>query len=390
MPNIGLSQYRNASERSIDNPWTIASVVVGSAIALLALYLGPFLVGEYIAALDVSDSRAGLIMSAEMIGFTLGSAILFFFLAKSWRRIVISALLLMILGNVISMLVDELLAFVISRFVAGLGAGILMTMTIQVIALMRSPDRIYGLWTVVQLAFGAAGMIIFPVVIASHGIKAVFLIWAILAAILFVSVQFYPHGRRSGGPRNTGSTTVNTFVLGLLCLGGVFVYYCGQAGVWVYMERVGASWKLSPEMVRNTLFISLIAGMLGSGLAVLLDSRFGRSIPLSVSLIISGISIFLMIQLSGASFFVLAACLFNFGWYLFLPYVSAVIASIDDSGRLLTGLAVTFPAGLAAGPAIAALLLNHYDSLTPVLFFGLISVPIGLALILPASRLRSI
>ena len=79
MPNIGLSQYRNASERSIDNPWTIASVVVGSAIALLALYLGPFLVGEYIAALDVSDSRAGLIMSAEMIGFTLGSAILFFF-----------------------------------------------------------------------------------------------------------------------------------------------------------------------------------------------------------------------------------------------------------------------------------------------------------------------
>ncbi len=390
MSIVGVTQYRNASNHSIDNLWTIASVVIGSGIALLALYLGPLLVGEYIAALDVSDSRAGLIMSAEMSGFTLGAALLFVFLAKNWRGIVITALLLMILGNAISLLVNGLSAFVISRFIAGLGAGILMTMTIEVIALMRNPDRIYGLWTIGQLALGATGMIIFPAIIASQGIKTVFLIWAILAMILFASVQFYPHGRDSVSSPNTENKTAHRSILGLLCLGGLFVYYCGQAGVWVYMERVGTSWNLSPQMVADTLFLSLIAGIVGSGLAILVGNRFGRSIPLSVSMILSAISILLIIQFSGANMFVLATCLFNFGWYLFLPYISAVIAAIDNTGKLLVGLSLTFPAGLAAGPAIASLLIGDAGNLTPGLIFGLISVPFGLILILPASRVRSI
>lgn len=384
-----LTQYRDASNSNVDNPWTIGSVVVGSGIALLALYLGPLIVGEYIAVLDVSESKAGLIMSAEMSGFTLGAALLFVSLAINWRGIVITALLLMILGNVTCLLFDELSAFVIFRFIAGLGAGILMTMTIQVIALTCNPDRIYGLWTVGQLTFGAMGIIIFPEIIASQGIKSIFLIWAILAMILFASVQFYPRGRDSGSRPNSEHPTDHRVILGLLCLVGLFIYYSGQAGVWVYMERVGISWNLSPQMVAKTLFLSLLAGVGGSGLAILVGNRVGRSIPLVVSMIISAISILLVIQFSGANLFVLAACLFNFGWYLFLPYISAVVAAIDNTGKLLTGLSVTFPAGLAAGPAIAALLIGDTGTLTPGLIFGLISIPLGLVLILPGSRVRS-
>ena len=71
------TDQQNTADFNVDNPWTIASVVVGSGIALLALLTGPLLVSEYIVELAVSESRAGMIMSVEMAGFTLGSAILF-------------------------------------------------------------------------------------------------------------------------------------------------------------------------------------------------------------------------------------------------------------------------------------------------------------------------
>ena len=379
-------QLQGSQQPGVDNAGTIFSVVVGSGIALLALLLGPLLVGEYIAELGVSESRAGMILSTELSAFALGAAILFAVLGQNWRRIVTIAFSLMVVGNALFLFVDSLSAIIVARFIAGLGSGMLMTMTIQVIALMRDPDRIYGLWTVGQLVLGALGMIAFPAVIASGGIKAVFLIWALLAVLLFVTIQFYPLGRDSDIKPNSQHAAARRFVLGLLCLFGLFIYYSGQTGVWVYLERVGESWGIGPELVANTLFASLIAGIAGSALAILLGNKLGRTVPITVSLLISAAGISLLIQSGGSTLFTVAACLFNFGWYLFLPYISAVIADTDDSGKLLTGLSVTFPASLAAGPAVAALLIDRTGTLLPCLIFGLLSIPLGWVFILPASR----
>ena len=291
MSGISAVQHRDTHGFDVDNVGTIISVVGGSGIALLALYMGPILVGEYISKLAVTESRAGLIMSMEMTGFTLGAAVLFAIAGINWRRIITTALLLMIVGNVLLLFVDSLSLFVLCRFIAGFGAGIVMTMTIQVIALMRDPDRVYGLWTIGQLSFGALGMIIFPSVIANSGINVVFLIWALLATILFATVRFYPQGRGGGISSNSQSVMTRRFALGLLCLLGLFVYYGGQAGVWVYLERVGISWNLDRTLVGYTLFISLIAGIAGAGVAILLGNRVGRAVPLSASMVISAVSI---------------------------------------------------------------------------------------------------
>ena len=382
-------QQRGSTQSGVDNVWTISSVVVGSGVALLALLLGPLLVGQYIEELGVSEAHAGIILSTELSAFALGAAALFAVLGQNWRRIVTIALLLMAIGNALFLFVESVPAVVVARFIAGFGAGMLMTMTMQVIALMRDPDRIYGLWTVVQLLLGAAAMIAFPAVIAYGGIKAVFLIWALMGVLLFATIQFYPPGRDQNIKPERQKAAARRFVLGLLCLFGLFVYYSGQTGVWVYLERLGDSWGISQEMVAYTLFASLIAGIAGSGLAILLGKKLGRTVPIKASLLFSAAGISLLIQSGGATLFTVAACLFNFGWYLFLPYITAVIAAADDSGKLLTGLAVTFPASLAAGPALAAMLIDRSGTLLPGLIFGLLSIPFGWVFILPATRAKS-
>jgi predicted MFS family arabinose efflux permease len=386
--DVGAKELQRTLKFGVDNAWTISSVVLGSGIALLALLLGPLLIGEYIRELGVTEARAGMILSMELSGFTLGSAILFVIQNKNWRIITASALVFMVAGNVLSLFLDSLSTFMLARFIAGLGAGMVMTMTIQVIALMQNTDRVYGMWTIGQLVLGALGMMIFPAVTAYGGIKAVFLIWALLAATLFATIRFYPPGRDSQSSPGSQHEAGRRLIVGLACLAGLFVYYSGQTGVWVYLERLGASWNIEPKTVGHILFISLLAGIAGSGVAILLANRIGRTIPIAASMIFSAASIVLLIRPGGALLFTLAAGLFNFGWYLFLPYISAVVAATDNNGRLLTGLAVTFPASLAVGPAFAAMLIGNTGSLVPALIFGLVSVPIGLVFILPAARFR--
>jgi predicted MFS family arabinose efflux permease len=375
-------------EFQVDNIGTAISVVIASGIALLALFLGPVLVGAYIDKLGVSESRAGLILSSELTGFTLGSALLFFIDKINWRKILIVALVLMIFGNVLLTINNDLSLFVISRTVAGFGSGIVMTLTIHVISMMRNPDRVYGLWTIGQLSLGALGMLLFPWVIENHGINSVFVIWAVLAGLLFAAVHYFPTGRKNNDTHHSLKIS-RRFVLGVICLLGLFIYYGGQTGVWAYAERLGLSWGIERDVVNNTLFISLLAGIAGAAVAVFLGDRAGRAIPLSCSMIISAIAILMFMALHGDTVYLYTVCLFNVGWYLFLPYLSSIIAANDEDGRLLTGLAVIFPASLAAGPAIAALLIGEGESLLPCLIYGFVSVPLGLVFILPAATNRA-
>ena len=380
------SMTENPQQVDVNSTATVVSVVLGSAVALLALYLGPVLIGEYIRALGVSDARAGMLLSTELFGFTLGAASLFVLPALSWRKVVAIALALMVAGNMMLLVVTQFHLFTACRFVAGLGSGLLMTMTIQVIALMNEPDRIYGLWTTGQLSLGALGMVIFPRLVELGGINAVFVTWAILALLLGASIRFYPSSRGEGGHENKPGTAAGNVVLGVFCLLGLFVYYSGQAGVWAYLERIGASWDIDLPLVFDALFYSLISGIGGAAIAIFLGARLGHTIPITISLVISAIAIAMLITLQGVVLFTVAACLFNFAWYLFLPYISGTVAGIDQSGRLLTGLSVIFPGSLAVGPAVGALFISNDGSVMPALLIGLFSVPVGLFLILPATR----
>lgn len=382
---------------NVNNNYTVASVVICSAVAILGLLIGPLLIGEYVSVLDISSAQAGFILSAEMFGLTLGSLIIITILNKNWQSIVKISLSLMILGNFLSLYVYEPYIFILCRFVTGFGAGMLMTMTIQVIGLMRFPDKIYALWTAVQLFVGALAMMFFSTIVKYGGLDAIFVIWSVLTASLYVSIKFYPSSREvcllidshdKAYEKSKKQWSKKSYQLGILSLIGLFIYYSGQTGVWVYLERIGTSWDISPEQVANVLFFSLIIGILASVIVMLLGDKFGRTLPITFSMIIAALSIIILMQESNIYLFTFATCLFNFAWYFFLPYICSVISTLDNDGRLLTGLSVTFPAALAAGPAIVAILIGHGGVLLPCMLFGLFATILGYFLMLPSTRIK--
>ena len=382
-----LAKGQTLSE--VTPPAVVWAVVLGAAFAILPLMVGPLLVGEYARALGLTEAESGALLSLEMLGLTLGALMLIFALRFDWRRLLYLAICLLIAGNALAALAASFEMLTLTRFMAGLGSGILMTLTIQVIALMRSPDSIYGVWSVGQIAMGVLWIVLLPRLLPSIGLAGIFLLWAFCGLMLVFTVAHYPQGRSKEPSPQIPTVPPTGQRVGWLCLAGLVVYYAGQAGVWAFFEALGTHVGLPLEIVQNGLLLSLVAAAAGSAVAIVMGDSKGRMLPLVCSMTLSAVAIGFLQFMSDGEWFFLAACLFNFAWYFFLPYISATVAAIDDSGQFLTLLAVAFPLSLAAGPAFASFLLGWSDSLSNVLIFGLCSVPIGISLILPAARTAS-
>ena len=350
------------------------------------LLFGPLVIGAYVDTEGLTETQAGYLFSLEMAGYALSSALVFAVITRlNWRHILLAGVFLAVSANITSIYLHDYTGLAGFRFMAGLGAGLLMNITMVSIALTLNIDRNYGFWAVLQLTVGAAGLYLLPGFMPAYGLAAPFLTITVLALLVLPLVKRFPeHGRTAGATPGK----YNNLFLGLTGLLGIFIYYSGQAAVWAYIERVGIAAGIGPGSVGSVLSASLVAAILGAALATCLGDRLGRRLPVAASMICSAAGISFLWGLQSVYPYIIAACLFNAAWYFCLPYLSAIIANIDTDGRLVIGLAVVFPSALAAGPALATWALAG-AGYGPVLWIGMLSLPVGLIIMWKAAAQNS-
>ena len=135
-----------------------------------------------------------------MAGYALSSALVFAIVTRvNWRHILLAGVFITVLGNITSMYLHGYAELAGFRFLAGIGAGLLMNVTIVSIGLTTNFDRNYGFWAVTQLIVGAAGLYLLPGRISVYGLAAPFLAVAILALLVLPLANSFPeHGRDAG------------------------------------------------------------------------------------------------------------------------------------------------------------------------------------------------
>jgi predicted MFS family arabinose efflux permease len=365
-----------------DQPLSIFAYAYASAVGVSILMFGPLLIGAYIEIEGMSEIQAGYLFSIEMAGYAISSALVFTIITRvNWRHILLVGVLVAVLSNIISIYIHGYTELLKIRFLAGLGGGLLMNVTIVSIGLTHHIDRNYGFWAVTQLVIGAIGVFLLPDLILKFGLAAPFATVTMLALLVLPLIKRFPtQGKSSSGNANQGKK----LWLGLSALFGILIYYSGQAAVWAYIERIGIDAEIPLKSVGNFLSLSLVVAIFGAALATWLGSRRGRRLPITASMICSAMGIGLLWDTPSIYPYALAACLFNAAWYFCLPYLTAVIANIDSNGRLLIGVAIVFPASLALGPALATYLLTG-ASYSPVLWIGMLSLPVGLIIMWKAA-----
>ena len=235
------------------------------------------------------------------------------------------------------------------------------------LGLTANTDRNFGWFMTVQVGFAIIASFSFPSVLDLAGLDGIFYVLCLLelASIALVS-GFMPAVRRESASREQGNDRVRWTLCALVMVGLLF-FFTALGMFWTYIAPIGLDAGLSKQQTGNAVSVSLFGALLGAYAAAALNIRIGRLLPLTLSLALQLVALLLLYQGLDYLMFCLAAALFGFGWYMYVPYQFALLAGFDRDGRPMLLLNAVAGLGSGLGPAIAAYLLVDGYSLLYIL-----------------------
>jgi MFS family permease len=388
-----VTAEQHVTKAQYNRPLSIAAMTIiglaGSSIAIIIPSLIDAL-SRY-RGLDISDAAS--VMSGEMLGMTVSTAIVASIVRRFDRRlIVVFGIVICALANFACMApVHEVSALYALRFAAGFGEGTLIAAVAAALGGTAQPERNFALFVACNMLLSAVLFRMLPGILTGFGINGLFATLLVLLIAAGVALLIFP-GKTSNVVSDATETTATA--LGrlnptvLLALLGVLVFFTASGMVWPLMPYFAEKFQIPSESVAGTLSNATLVGMLAAMLATFLGGRWGRSKPLLAGAVLLIGCMVALIGMGDRSFAATAAIFM--GAYMFsTPYYYATLAAADTSGRAVAfSMSVQF-FGLTIGPLLGPRLSEY------ALGFGAIWAGVGLmvaavALIsMAGSRLRN-
>lgn len=347
------------------------AIAVGS-VALLMLGLQPLLLGALLEAGHVTLEGVGLVAMGEIVALGLGVLIGDLVLpVRSLRSITVLAALAAAALNLVTMRVAGDLALGLVRAGAGIAEGLMVWSTTAVIVRAAVPERLAGLFFVVQtLAQSVLGLALAHLVIPSHGWPGGFAVLAGLcgAAALLALAFARPLGplTRTVSQVGIGMTWTRPRIGTLLV---VFLQLATLGALWAYAEPLGTRAGFSPLAVQTLIAAGLGMQVVGGSIGTWLVRRLPVRLVLLGCAVVLGLSALgiARTEQGGTTGFAALCGLFTFTWLFMLPFQMALAFRVDGSGRVASLVPAAQLFGSAFGPLMASLVVTG-DEVAPVPF----------------------
>ncbi|MEO8722620.1 MAG: MFS transporter [Sphingobium sp.] len=336
----------------------LASAILVGLVGALVIFVTPGFLAVVAQKTGFDNDQLGYLAAWDInaMGVTVGLST--FALAKvRWRLAVGVGLALIVIGNLLTSAAVTFPAMAAARVVAGAGEGIAVGFAFAALGRAKNPDRAFAIYLVVGALVSSAFLYALPVIQASIEPTNLFVINAIVTALVMLSLRAFPEGSKDEPDIfATGGKLDLRFASGALL--GVFLLFFAMGAMWSYSERIGLASGLSVDVIASGLSIGTMAGVLGAGLAGILPRRWGRSWPLAANGVV-GIASFLMFRSQfSSSTFIIATVLMLFSWNFAQPLLSGICSEACNRGRVVCAMGSIQTFGTGLGPAIAAATLG--------------------------------
>ncbi len=366
----------------IDSTRSLAAALIMAVIGPAVFIVQPAFVGGMVEHLDYAPDRANLVASAEMWGVALTTVAMTGLAGRlHWRHAFAVSLLVVIAGNLACMAVQAFVPFAVTRFLVGLGSGGLVSLSFAAVGLTRNPDRNFGWLIMWVLIYGTAGMLVLPRLFELAGMNGALGFFALLGACGLPFVRWLPASGTERAQVDARAVDLGAVLKGS-ALAAMLAYFLAQGAVWTNLELIGKAGGVPAVAVTNGLAFSQFLGILGALTAALVGSRYGRAVPLALSLVAGIVPLGFLFGGTAALTYGAAVGVYNYAWNLTHPLLLAAMASFDRHGRVVVYAVAMQMLGLAIGPALAAALIVD-DAYGPVLWLGMSLFALCLACILP-------
>ncbi|HEY2677443.1 MAG TPA: MFS transporter [Steroidobacteraceae bacterium] len=368
-----------------------------SAAGALVFNVLPAFLGSAGDRYALSNEQIGWVGFSYGAGYFLITATSIVWIARvNWRGMVTVGAILAALSLVACALAPRYAFLLYAMAAAGLGCGALYTVGTAVVSENPAPDRAFGIKLAVETFVGVAMLIVLPSLIAERwGFPGVTTVLAAVAAVCgLLALRRIPSRREAGAlaiqraseSRTSAGTGRNW--LPWLGLGGLMVSFGGIAAVWGFLERIAPTFSLSAPLTAQIVLGTLVVNAFSGIAAALIGDRWGRVVPLAVSMLLAIVGV-IVLTVGGGVYAYTAGAMLTYGTLsLPLSYQMGLIASADTTGRVASLIPAALALGGALAPAVAGSLLTG-ASYAPLYAFTAATMIAGLgAFLMLAHRLR--
>jgi MFS transporter, DHA1 family, inner membrane transport protein len=342
---------------SVDSFRAILAVVVLAAIVSVTLLAAPAFVGALISGLEFNAKQAGYTIAIEQACMSLAALPALWWMSRFDRGSVARLCLCgAIVTNLLCVGTHEFSRIAVLRGLTGIAEGSVMAVCLAVVGTSRQRERNFALWAIGQLVLGAVALLILPRLVPECRSPAFFIALALLMAAALPTVQWLPRNAVASANALAGKRTVTARATAALA--AVLMFYLAISGVWTYLERIGLQNAVASEGVARDLSIASVFGIGGCWCAAGLGGRLGRAGPLVVGYGILLSAAWTLSKPVTAVGFAASAFAFLYAWTFSLPFLLAVVATRDPTGRLSPLINLMIGAGLGLGPTLYAATLK--------------------------------
>lgn len=241
------------------------AIVLGSILFTYWLIL-PMVLGAYSDIYGLQEDRLGTLASIYSLGIfitTLTSTLWITRFPKK-SQVTVGALLstlgfLLLLGHASG---DDLT--LLYHFISSLGLGIAYAAMMAVLADSTNPTRSFALLFFLQVVVGVLGsQILTRAVAIEHTLPVVYASMAaigVLSALLAIRFQESHHASHAAASHSIARRRMPPLPIALGLL-SILLVFTGDAGVWVFLERIGSAVQ-DRELGGDLVSINLAAGLL--------------------------------------------------------------------------------------------------------------------------------
>ena len=366
----------------VNSPKSLFSAIYLGVVGASVFIIQPGFIQGLVQLFGFSEQQAGYTASAEVWGIALTTVLMALGGHNfSWLKILRWSIALFALGNLLSLMTREATVFSLLRFLTGLGAGGLISLSFTIVGITRLPDRNFGYLIMGVLTYGALGLWVLPTALDTVGMTGLIIFFALFAVTGWPCLHHMPDSGEEHLQVEADAVDL-AGVFRWLAILAMFTYFFAQGVIWAYLFLIGMNGGVSEQGVANGLMLSQFLGIAGAFVAALAGRRFGRIIPLAIGIIGGAVVLVYLYGQFTALVYAVTVCVYNFAWNMTHPYLLAGMASFDRHGRVVVYAVAAQMLGLAIGPAFAASLLTEGDY-SRVISAGIILFLISYALILP-------
>ena len=369
----------------------IAIVALGAG-GELGLYILPFVMGALVEQHQQPEWVVSLIISLQLTCIAISSLSVSFTVPRlNLKTCLVVTVSLMIAGNIMSVVATSIPVLVFGRVVTGLGEGGTLACAYALAARTRDPDKTFSMMMFFAALFPLVFLLTVPYLVETMGADGTFLIMLIIATCLLPVIL----GIKSdiSAPSNIGAElTIRDFSAlrgkGLALFSGLVLISMGSESSWIFMERIGQNLGLAFREISFYAIIVLAIGALGPTIMFLLGNRSGRTIPITIAIVVMIIAVLIQTDPENAGQYVGAFSVSSLLIFFLFPFVRATMSQLDPSGQLAASSAAAFYLGSSLGPALSGqvLLRAGAEGYGAIGWFAFIVLGLALLMVLPVTR----